>query len=67
MELPDEDQPINLEESSFHELRRAVVRVDEDEEDSSSTRTPEMPPQQHAKTDARELLQQPFGKDASSA
>lgn len=62
MNQPDRDQPINLEESSFHELKRVVIRVDDDT--SPSTRTPELAPHTHAKTDSRELLRQPFGADA---
>lgn len=54
-----EDRPINLEESSSTELKRVVVSDD----DSPSTRTPEMPRKPHPATDRRELLHQEFASE----
>lgn len=57
---PGDDPPINLEESSSTELKRVVVT---EEDPSPSTVAPVWTPKPHAKTESRELLDQPFESD----
>jgi len=57
---PSDDPPINLEESSSSELKREVVA---EEDASPSTVAPVWTPKPHAKTESRELLDQPFGRE----
>jgi hypothetical protein len=57
IDVPQEDRPINLEESSSAELKREVVV---EEVASTSTLAPVWTPKPHAPTDCRELLRQPF-------
>lgn len=55
-----QDRPINLEESTSHELERVVVS---DDDGSSSTVAPVWVPRPRPETRRRELLVQPFGND----